>query len=243
MIDLSNPILFAGREYCTDTDNYFYRFRYLNTTIGRFSQKDPLLYINGLNDYSYVSNSPIILYDPYGLTGDYNSFINGRSGYWYNYENITNPNAEDAMMRTWGNNKPNTGLYKMGEQLTCDVFERSAGENAGNIAGNLAKGAGSTAAGAGKGLAGKMAGAGGKLLGAAGVGLSLAGSANAGRNSDSYLGGLVLDMLISTGAGAAGGAIAGSLAGGVGAGPGAGIGAAWGAGTSLVGYTWGYFTK
>lgn len=238
MPSLSTPLLFAGREYCTETDNYYYRCRYLHTSIGRFSQKDPLLYINGLNDYRYVSNSPIILYDPYGLTGDYNSFINGRSGFWYNYENITNSNAEDAMMRTWGNNKPNTGLYKMGEQLTCDVFESSAGKNAGNMAGNLAKGAGSTAAGAGK-----MAGAGGKLLGAAGVGLSLAVSANAGRNSDSYLGGLMPDMLISTGAGAAGGAIAGSLAGGAGAGPGAVIGAAWGAGTSFVGYTWGYFTK
>lgn len=64
---VGNNILFTGREYDTETGLYYFRARTIHPLIGNFCQKDPLLYIGGFNDFSYVLNSPINEYDPYGL--------------------------------------------------------------------------------------------------------------------------------------------------------------------------------
>ena len=50
--------------------SYYFRARSLDCTIGRFLQKDPLIYISGLNDYCYVWNKPISFIDNYGLDGN-----------------------------------------------------------------------------------------------------------------------------------------------------------------------------
>lgn len=64
---VGNTILYTGREYDYESDNYYYRARMLNTNMGRFMQKDPLMYINGMNDISYVANNPLTTKDPFGL--------------------------------------------------------------------------------------------------------------------------------------------------------------------------------
>ena len=38
----------------------------MHPMVGRFMQKDPLMYIDGMNDYCYVLNMPSISNDPYG---------------------------------------------------------------------------------------------------------------------------------------------------------------------------------
>ena len=63
---VDNHILFTGREYDSDFSIYSYRTRSLHTMIGRFLQRDLLMYIDGLNDYSYVNNSVIGYIDPNG---------------------------------------------------------------------------------------------------------------------------------------------------------------------------------
>ena len=63
----NNPILYTGREYNAEIGNYHYRARAMHPMLGRFMQKDPLMYINGMNDYSYVANNPMNLVDPSGL--------------------------------------------------------------------------------------------------------------------------------------------------------------------------------
>lgn len=68
---INNCFLFTGREYDAETATYYYRSRTLKPNIGRFLQKDSLMYIDGLNDYSYVTNNPIIYVDPYGLCKNY----------------------------------------------------------------------------------------------------------------------------------------------------------------------------
>lgn len=55
---IGNNVLFTGREYDIETGNYFYRARFMSPSIGRFIQKDPLIYISGLNDINYAINSP-----------------------------------------------------------------------------------------------------------------------------------------------------------------------------------------
>lgn len=64
---LSNNMLFAGREYDPESKTYYFRNRTQHIVVGRFMQKDPLLYIDGLNDYTFVNNSVINTVDPFGL--------------------------------------------------------------------------------------------------------------------------------------------------------------------------------
>ncbi len=67
----------------------YYRARYYDPNQIRFTQRDPLGYVDGLNRYSYVHNNPINFNDPNGL------FANQVSNAWSagaNYFN-TNPGA------------------------------------------------------------------------------------------------------------------------------------------------------
>lgn len=63
---VNNDRLFTGREYDYDSGLYFYRSRTQQPLIGRFLQKDPLMYVNGMNDYPYAQNMPVIYTDPNG---------------------------------------------------------------------------------------------------------------------------------------------------------------------------------
>ncbi|QQE14014.1 RHS repeat-associated core domain-containing protein [Planctomycetota bacterium] len=65
------------------------RARMLNPAIGRFMQRDPLGYIDGISTYQYLKSSPVLSVDPYGLSqckpGDYQifngAFIRTKYGY------------------------------------------------------------------------------------------------------------------------------------------------------------------
>ncbi len=57
---------FTGREP-DDTGLVYYRARFYDPSIGRFTQRDPIGLIGGLNFYSYVGNDPTNLTDPEGL--------------------------------------------------------------------------------------------------------------------------------------------------------------------------------
>ena len=57
---------FTGREPDATGLTYF-RARYYDPTLGRFTQRDPIGLAGGLNPYTYVSNSPQNFTDPLGL--------------------------------------------------------------------------------------------------------------------------------------------------------------------------------
>ncbi|MBO4850990.1 MAG: RHS repeat protein [Prevotella sp.] len=63
---IGNNILFTGREYDMESNNYYFRARAMHPGLGRFMQKDPLGYVDGMNDYAYVNNSVMALKDPMG---------------------------------------------------------------------------------------------------------------------------------------------------------------------------------
>ena len=63
---LRNPYLFTGREYDAETGQIFYRARHYDPRLGRFLQRDPSGYADGLNLYAYVHDRPTVFTDPTG---------------------------------------------------------------------------------------------------------------------------------------------------------------------------------
>ena len=66
---VGNDFLFTGRDYDAETGLYYYRARTMHPGLGRFMQKDPLLYVDGYNSYIYVLDNPLLYVDAFGLDG------------------------------------------------------------------------------------------------------------------------------------------------------------------------------
>ncbi len=64
---VSNPYLYTGRRLDEESGLYFYRARYYSPARGRFLQRDPLGYADGMGLYAYVQNNPVNFIDPMGL--------------------------------------------------------------------------------------------------------------------------------------------------------------------------------
>ncbi len=62
-----NPFQFTARDYDSETGLRYYRARYYDSNIGRFTAEDPMGFAEGSNFYRYVENDPIDHRDPYGL--------------------------------------------------------------------------------------------------------------------------------------------------------------------------------
>jgi len=63
---VGNTYLFTGRKLENLTGLYYYRARYYHPGRGRFIQRDPLGYFDGMNLYEYVISNPINFADPTG---------------------------------------------------------------------------------------------------------------------------------------------------------------------------------
>lgn len=58
---------YTGREP-DDSGLMYFRGRYMDPSLGRFSQSDPIGLAGGINDYTYVGNRPVNATDPSGLS-------------------------------------------------------------------------------------------------------------------------------------------------------------------------------
>jgi len=58
---------YTGHQREARTGNYYSVWRYLDPQAGRWTRRDPARMVDGFNLYSYVRNSPISYYDPFGL--------------------------------------------------------------------------------------------------------------------------------------------------------------------------------
>jgi len=76
---LSNPFMYTGREFDSETGLYYYRARYYDPTNGRFLSEDPAGFGGGGDFYNYVQNDPVDSTDPTG-------FYTVREGVTYTYE-------------------------------------------------------------------------------------------------------------------------------------------------------------
>jgi RHS repeat-associated protein len=65
--NFSPRFLFTGREYDSESGAYHYRARCYSPALGRFMQRDPLGYVDGMNLYEYARSLPTELTDSLGL--------------------------------------------------------------------------------------------------------------------------------------------------------------------------------
>ncbi len=63
---IGNPYMFTGRRLDPESGLYFYRARSYDPVHGRFLQRDPIGFIDGMNLSAYVLNNPINYVDPSG---------------------------------------------------------------------------------------------------------------------------------------------------------------------------------
>ncbi len=70
-----NPYGYTGRRWDSESELWYYRNRMYSPILGRFLQRDPAGYIDGLNLYAYVKNNPIKFYDSLGLSPNFNREI------------------------------------------------------------------------------------------------------------------------------------------------------------------------
>ncbi|WP_235872732.1 RHS repeat-associated core domain-containing protein [Pseudoxanthomonas winnipegensis] len=125
---ITNPYQYTGREK-DQSGLYYYRARYYQPVWGRFISEDPIGLAGGINSYSYVSQSPVSLIDPFGLREGSPSNIQIRQG-------IANWAMSKNGSTDWGyyeNHSPQfpggggKGSYKC-SAFVCDAV-KSAGAN------------------------------------------------------------------------------------------------------------------
>jgi RHS repeat-associated protein len=61
-----NEMTYTGRRLDKLSGLYYYRSRYYNSSLGRWTQKDKAGFVDGPNLYLYVKSNPIIFVDPFG---------------------------------------------------------------------------------------------------------------------------------------------------------------------------------
>ena len=66
---ISNRTGYCGYRFAPETEMYLARNRWLSPPLGRWIQRDPLEYIDGMGLYEYCGGGPIEAVDPTGLDG------------------------------------------------------------------------------------------------------------------------------------------------------------------------------
>ncbi len=64
---IANPWLFASKRLDAHTDLFQFGRRDYDRNLGRWLTPDPMGFVDGPNLYAYVHNSPLTLFDPWGL--------------------------------------------------------------------------------------------------------------------------------------------------------------------------------
>jgi len=112
---IHTPLLYTGRRLDPETILYYYRARYYHAGLGRFVSRDPIGYVDGVNFYQYVGNSPTQFVDPSGLDAEQEAlgqFLLGRyaaranpvrvvPNHMWNLRNYYNPLVWVIGMDSW----------------------------------------------------------------------------------------------------------------------------------------------
>ena len=132
---IANNILFTGREYDAESKNYYFRARTQHPVVGRFMQKDPLMYVDGTNDYSYVVNNPILYIDNMGTYRKHTFWWGGTiyapdkkpSSFSWPWENWDAPQKPEFRLPDNPFSKENK-CKKYADSITCECNSRNPGQ-------------------------------------------------------------------------------------------------------------------
>ncbi len=95
---IGNTHTFTGRQYEPETGLFYYRARHYDASQGRFLQRDPLGYVDGMGLYAYTNNNPISRLDPMG-TDLWDDVMNVGAGFademtWGGTELLRGPDSQ-----------------------------------------------------------------------------------------------------------------------------------------------------
>ncbi|MEW6025779.1 MAG: RHS repeat-associated core domain-containing protein [Planctomycetota bacterium] len=76
---VSNRYRFTGREWDNESSTYRYRAREYNPASGRFTARDPIGYLGGINIYSYCGSNPVNWIDPSGWVARWPDDVGGEA--------------------------------------------------------------------------------------------------------------------------------------------------------------------
>ncbi|NKC13293.1 MAG: hypothetical protein GKR94_14185 [Gammaproteobacteria bacterium] len=152
---------YTGRE-ADATGLLYYRARYYDPGTGRFTQRDPLGFVDGVNQYAYAANNPVMFVDPFGTvaTGSiHNNSTAQRTSYekrpsFWDRVSSAAPQLLSAAAGTAGIPYAESGVLTLfGRHEQAEQAEQAAIEETALRLGGAAVGAGIGALGLGVGAA------------------------------------------------------------------------------------------
>ena len=120
--DSTSPVIYGytGRELDEESQLYYYRARYYDSSVGRVLPRDPIGFSGGdFNLYRYVYNNPVKYTDSLGLRVDYGGYV------------VTNPNVRENL------NRANENIVNRGIPDNSFVIQITGGDRYRDTSGSI----------------------------------------------------------------------------------------------------------
>ena len=118
------PIRFQGQFFDPETSLHYNRFRYYDSDVGMFIQRDPIGLLGGSNVFQYAPN-PVMWIDPWGLAK-----VN---------RNSNSAKGKYELYAIYENDSPNAKILKIGKAKSEDVMADGITNRRANTSARIAR--------------------------------------------------------------------------------------------------------